>query len=87
MPMAGFETAIPACDRPQTDDIDRAAIGTGTTDGDRNMNKRGGRKRDMILKSSRDGGQNVTSPKENWKSLNNRNVMCMENGKYKYIAA
>jgi hypothetical protein len=82
MPTTGFEPAVPACDRTQTHDTDRAAIGTGTTDGGQKRELQGWAKKDMILKRSRDRGQKVTSPKENLKSLNNRNVMCMGNGKY-----
>jgi hypothetical protein len=45
MPPAGFEAAIPASERPQIHALDRAATGTGTVDGDANMNNSGGRKR------------------------------------------
>jgi hypothetical protein len=45
MPPAGFESAIPVSERPQTHALDRAATGIDTVDGNANMNNSGGRKR------------------------------------------
>jgi hypothetical protein len=45
MPLAGFEAAIPASERPQTHTLDRAAIGIGSVEGDANMNNSRERKR------------------------------------------
>ena len=38
MPPTGFETTIPACERPQTYALDRAAIGTGKHNNNNNNN-------------------------------------------------